>query len=45
MIWWSLIYLPAIITLALFVLTAYYSFLALADPALPDTAGFHAPER
>jgi hypothetical protein len=30
MIWWSLIYLPAIITLALFVLTAYYSFLALA---------------
>lgn len=30
MIWWSLIYLPAIIALALFVLTAYYSFLALA---------------
>ncbi|MBO9632581.1 MAG: hypothetical protein J7578_05640 [Chitinophagaceae bacterium] len=30
MIWWSLIYLPALIALALFVLTAYYSFAALA---------------
>lgn len=30
MIWWSLIYLPGIVALALFVLTAYYSFVALA---------------
>ena len=30
MIWWSLIYLPGIVALALFALTAYYSFVALA---------------
>lgn len=30
MIWWSLIYIPALIALALFVLTSYYSFVALA---------------
>ncbi|WP_127131526.1 hypothetical protein [Pseudoflavitalea rhizosphaerae] len=30
MIWWSLIYLPGIVALALFVLSAYYSFVALA---------------
>lgn len=30
MIWWSLIYLPGIVALALFVITSYYSFAALA---------------